>query len=1270
MNPLQQRLYALRRRLRFVVSLRGGCWLLAILVGCAAMGGFIDYSVQLPSLVRACLLVSILAGAGLVAAYYLIQPLWGKTDDLSLALRVEAHYPALNDSLASTVQFLERPAEAQVSDSPALRREAVQQAMRQAQGCDFKKAVNSRGLSPALLIFLICAIFGMYLYFGQPSLAWTALVRLTAPFNERTWTQVDVEYVSKIGAGSRERFRIEGTVHGVMPENATIEFEDPALQTLSPAIDYDKDSKTGTFSAELDLGGMYGEVRFRVRANDAVSPSRPGQWHTVTIVQPPDVASEQIIVQYPGYTDLPPETLQSGYDRIGGVLGTEVSMRGVMDRRVVKVWMELPSAPKKRPEILPAKLADDGKTYTLRFKPRVSGKYHLRWKDEEVEQRRIYTIQIKRDPAPDPVKLECLSLAPRSNAVTARATVTLEASASDEVYAVKSLYLEYRRKNKQGKFIGDNWRPVPLYDHLLTDRKIQVVFAGLAGLPIATRNPQFRLRPKLVEIKDLRWSLKGLKLDVGETLVVRAVADDFDNVTPGKEPGRSSPLEFEIVAPSEMKEVVQKAMREVREKLVRADEIQKKALKLVTEVEEKLKTDGKLDAEDEKKLIDARSEQKRIQEQIGKDPQEGLQRDVDQIRRLLEDNQLPRSAVNDKVETVAKTLKQLADDQLKKIDELLEKARQAEQGAEGERQPKGKENKDLTNARAQQEEVKEALKNLLDDLTPFVTLEEMQGRARQIKREQEQLAKELRELEDKPLDAAVRKRELEKLADRQDRLKEEAHKLREDLQKKVEEEFNKAGMKYNPDDPKNHGWDVSKKAMPDRVQRMLEAIKRSNKTPPDDQMKAAADELKKKGPQGPQINNVEKMQREAAGTMEKIAKALEQPREEQLDRLSKKQKEAQKKLDELADKMDRLKKKVQEVKKKAAENGGDQAQLQKDLKALAEEQQKLEEEARRMAKRLSRLNAPEAADKLRRASRAMREATRKMAEGEDPEEQQKNALARLDDGAEQLEKANDRVENELAREKLAKIADKIKVLKERQDEAIGEMVRIHQLVVKGDPPKWTEDLVGSLVTLRDFRQGGVAQDTRSLEKQLEGALVFAHILRKAAGAMEKARELMDARRDKANQLRGRDDKRLTGQEIADEKRMQEEILKLQRDAGRRLERLLEALKEQLGGPPPKAGQQQPEGQPEGPPPPNRDGIPTLAELKALKAEEQDVHERTKAFDKKHPELENLKDEEKLQKLNAKDRMELKEITEDQKKVRELALKLFPDTKKAKEGGDQ
>src|SRR3989442_1257546 len=110
MNPLQNRLAAMRRRLRLVVSFPGICVTAAALLAGLFLTGLVDtliyrvLGVESWSLLRAGLLVATLAVTGAACYLLLLRPLTRRTDDLSLALRVEEHYPILNDALASTVQ--------------------------------------------------------------------------------------------------------------------------------------------------------------------------------------------------------------------------------------------------------------------------------------------------------------------------------------------------------------------------------------------------------------------------------------------------------------------------------------------------------------------------------------------------------------------------------------------------------------------------------------------------------------------------------------------------------------------------------------------------------------------------------------------------------------------------------------------------------------------------------------------------------------------------------------------------------------------------------------------------------------------------------------------------------------------------------------------------------------------------------------------------------------------------------------------------------------
>ena len=145
MNPLQYRLDSLCRRLIMATLWRGVCGLFALVVGAGFVACLADWQTHLPSAVRALCLVSILSAAVYVAVRFLIVPLARRSDNLSLALRIEEVYPELNDLLGSSVQFTEQPAD-ELQGSKSLRQKAVEQAEKRAKNCDFNNIVDRRGV--------------------------------------------------------------------------------------------------------------------------------------------------------------------------------------------------------------------------------------------------------------------------------------------------------------------------------------------------------------------------------------------------------------------------------------------------------------------------------------------------------------------------------------------------------------------------------------------------------------------------------------------------------------------------------------------------------------------------------------------------------------------------------------------------------------------------------------------------------------------------------------------------------------------------------------------------------------------------------------------------------------------------------------------------------------------------------------------------------------------------------------------------------------------
>ncbi len=386
-------------------------------------------------------------------------------------------------------------------------------------------------------------------------------------------------------------------------------------------------------------------------------------------------------------------------------------------------------------------------------------------------------------------------------------------------------------------------------------------------------------------------------------------------------------------------------------------------------------------------------------------------------------------------------------------------------------------------------------------------------------------------------------------------------------------------------------------------------------------------------------------QQRGTEAMEKVVKALEVRREDELDRLLKKMRQAERKLQELADEQERLQKKV-----KDANEIKDAQQRDKELHRLAREQEKLRERVQEMARELTRLRAQRAGHELGRAGGQMEDAGRQLTrdQGDEAQDRQDEALDRLDEARRELQRAREQIEEELARERLAKIADQLKRVKERQEGLLAEADRIHKSVLqKGN---WDDGLTGSLGGLAEA-QHGLSEETASLAEKLAGALIFGRMLDKATEAMEQAGQQMRQRQKKSFE------RFENGQPLdqAAEKAADEAIQQRQREALRRLDQLLEALQ------PEKGVSQRPAnngGEPNGKPRGEGDNIPPLAQLKALRALQAEVNKRTEEFGRQHPDLE---------KLTEKEKAELRVITEDQKEVADLLEKLT--TPAQPEGGN-
>ncbi len=1207
-NTIRSRLAALRRRIRFITAVRGlGLFVYALLT-VAVVAGALDWYHPLPALVRALFLVGGLGAAGYVLYVYLLRPFSARTDDLTLALQVESRFPNLNDSLASAVQFLDEDADR--FGSPALRREALRATLKKVRKLDFSKAIDARGLLPAGLAGAGAVAVVVLLFWLVPAQATTALFRLADPFGERQWpSKTVVEVLTRTTRIARgQPYAIEARIRGFLPQQATLRltYEKGFPEDEVHELDHEPGADTMTFHHELSAEQTKrGNFSFQVVANDGAS-----KWIAVTVVPPPFLvpldgrASPQVRLDYPAYSDLSPRELPEGNGDVVdplAVAGTRATFRAAADRPLSRAWLEF------QPDLdqtdllaflaalggsVPAELDASRGVLEVRFEPRFHGTYVLHIEDDDhVSNAFYYAVHVDPDPSPA-VELTRPEPGHMGLMLLPDAEFTLGTLVHDKVFAVRSAALEYQVGQ------GGGSEQVPLYDARWTPSLLALAPTPAAPLPASwrARLPQVALDQRL-RIKEFhRPGADVPGLQPGDVLFLQVTADDFDDVTLRKPPGHSHRLEIHIVDRNALEVALGKEQARVQQELVRQHEKQRQAIEEVNKAKKALEVKGKLDDEAQQHLEKAEQQQREVREAIG-NQEKGLRAEVARLQEAMKDNHLPHSAMKERIDDVGAELDRLAQSELNQVEPLLNDARKSPDPTDQSQREETE--KKLNEAGKHQQEIQRSLDALLTRLEPISSALEYKGEARAILQEQRELLRRTRELEAKTQGKnpdelkAEEKLELERLKDAQNQLLERMNRLEEKMERLVREK---------------------QQADPQTASEMREALELARKANLSGQMRDSRTDMENN-----QLGAASSKQQQATQDLEKLVKALEDRREQELDRLSKRLKEQEDEVAKLAREQEELQKKMQQI---AQDPQLTPAQREEALKRLGRQQrdlQKRAEEVREQLRQLSRLRAERASQAIAQATERMEQNAQQLERGQAPNEQQEEALDRLNEAKQELAKARADAEEELAREQLAKVADEIRNFKARHETLMAEARRI-----QADNEKdkgWSRGRRVSLGELAE-NQKLLADEVNSAAKnRLEQAVVFARVLARSGEAMEEA----------GNQFKEQLD-RLQDEEAAKETTLSPRGLQSQQEALQLLDQLLDVLKREPGIPRRAGGQGGggDRGGGGGGRQGDNDAIPDILQLKLLRSLQADVKQRAEEFGKLHPDLTKLTDDEKAQ----------------------------------------
>lgn len=209
---------------------------------------------------------------------------------------------------------------------------------------------------------------------------------------------------------------------------------------------------------------------------------------------------------------------------------------------------------------------------------------------------------------------------------------------------------------------------------------------------------------------------------------------------------------------------------------------------------------------------------------------------------------------------------------------------------------------------------------------------------------------------------------------------------------------------------------------------------------------------------------------------------------------------------------------------------------------------------------------------------------------------------------------------------LVRYHDQLVGLKLRQDALLKRSESLHDKVIRRK--SWTDAYLDTMDGNINA-QKSVGEETEQLKDKMKGAKVFASILERAKKSMDMATDTMKIRQEEGKDRRYADKgEKMIDRELKDENDWQVDIVKNQKQAGTRLDRIIESLKEEIAKKkPPRKEQKDPqnaEDMPEAKKEPQQgglraqDGIPPMAQIKALRSEQEELMRDTKEFHERNP----------------------------------------------------
>ena len=779
-HPLQRRLQTLRSRVLRLLLVRGLSAIVASVLAAVIALGMIDYALRFRDRGVLVIFAACVLAVFAWTLFRFLGRLHGiRLGDTELALQIEACFPAVQDRLASAVEFLKQPVNDAAAGSAAMRRAAIVQATAQCDEINFGNVLNLRpafrAAAQCVAIFIVAAGLAAL----NPAAARTALARLALPLGNVVWPQtthlqlknpvqriargqpLDIEVVDARGAqlpaNCRVHYRFRDA-HGKLSK----EEESEAMRPLGQAMIARRDNVTRS-------------LEFRVTGGDDQSML----WMPVEVLDPPTLEALSLDVFPPTYANWPRETRDAA--SASGILsGSRVELSGEANKPLRSAVLRLDGGRE-----LPARIASGGRSFRIgSISPALpdglvldkSGGYSIALVDRDgirgIEEGRQFRVQADASPS---VVIERPS---GDLFVTPIAQVDLRIDAHDDL-ALRRVTIVYSASG--ATTAGD--RSLSLYE-------------GPPQAPPAAASGNAGGRDDR-RVIDRRWDLEELKLRPGTQLTIFAAATDYRGQT-----GRSEPRTLTILTAEELQDRLAQRQGRIAAEVARLLQLQRTARDSVRALDLRLHASGSLQQTDIDPLQLAELTQREIVHGLT-DRDEGVSALALSILADLETNRIDNPECARRMQGLLDEFTRLQREHLVPIgDELTLAVKGVQTRLQSSPPPIGRDADDealLARAGEHQQHVIETLEDVLSRLRQWDDYRRFQRDVAQLIRDQQEVARATVELGRQTLGRDLKELSTQVMADLQVLVERQSELARR--QNRIEQEMEQTIPLLRPNEP-------------------------------------------------------------------------------------------------------------------------------------------------------------------------------------------------------------------------------------------------------------------------------------------------------------------------------------------------------------------------------------------------------------------------------------------------------------------------------------